>query len=92
MPPSCALLGGFAIGALACLSVTLLHCGQTLLVGSKCHLSTEVGLGLGDIAFDRDSAAPHGKGHSSPLLFGPCLLWRNGRPSQLLLSSCCVCV
>jgi len=28
------------------------------------------------------------KGHSSPLLFGPCLLWPNGRPSQLLLSTC----
>ena len=28
------------------------------------------------------------KGHSSPTRFGPCLLWPNGRPSQLLLSSC----
>jgi len=28
------------------------------------------------------------KGHSNPPLFGPCLLWPNGRPSQLLLSSC----
>jgi len=29
------------------------------------------------------------KGHSSPRpLFGPCLLWSNGRPSQLLLSTC----
>ena len=27
------------------------------------------------------------KGHSSRLLFGPCLLWPNGRPSQLLLST-----
>jgi len=27
---------------------------------------------------------PPKKGHSSPLLFGPCLLWPNGRPSQLL--------
>jgi len=33
---------------------------------------------------------PHGKGHNSPSpLFGPCLLWRNGRLSQLLLSSFC---
>ena len=30
-------------------------------------------------------------GHSSPLLFGPCLLWPNGRPSQLLLSTCNGC-
>jgi len=29
------------------------------------------------------SPSPHGKWHSSPLLFGPCLLWPNGRPSQL---------
>ena len=28
------------------------------------------------------------KAHSSPPLFGPCLLWPNGRPSQQLLSSC----
>jgi len=28
------------------------------------------------------------KGHSSPPLFGPCLLRPNGRPSQQLLSSC----
>jgi len=28
------------------------------------------------------------KGHSSPLLLGPCLLWPNGRRSQLLLSTC----
>jgi len=27
------------------------------------------------------------KGHSPPI-FGPCLLWPDGRPSQLLLSSC----
>jgi len=28
------------------------------------------------------------KCHSSPLLFGPCLLWPNDRPSQLLLNTC----
>jgi len=32
---------------------------------------------------------PHGKGHSNrPPLFDPCLLWRNGRPAQQLLSTC----
>jgi len=31
---------------------------------------------------------PHKKGHSSPPLFGPCLLWPNNCPSQLLLRSC----
>jgi len=29
--------------------------------------------------------SPHGKGHSSRPLFGPSLLWPNGRPSQQLL-------
>jgi len=34
-------------------------------------------------------SSPHGDGQSSPLpLFGPCLLWPNGRASQQLLSSC----
>jgi len=35
-------------------------------------------------------SSPHGKGHSSPPppLFGPCLLWPNGRPSQQLLICC----
>ena len=57
--------------------------------GSRCHLvvGTEVGLGPGDILLDGDSAAPK-RGHISPPLFGSCLLWPNGRPSQQLLSSC----
>jgi len=46
----------------------------------------EVGLGPGVIVSDGDPAHPHGKGHSCPPLFGPCLLWTNGRPSQLLLT------
>jgi len=49
-------------------------------------LSTEVGLGSGDIVLD-GNPAPHGKEHSSPSTFRPTLLWR-GRPSQQLLSSC----
>jgi len=55
--------------------------------GSRCHFGTEVDLGPGHIVLDRDPALPR-KGHSSPPLFGQCLLWPNGRPSQLLLSSC----
>ena len=35
-------------------------------------------------------SSPRGKGHRSPPLFGPCLLWRNGGPSQLLLSFCLI--
>jgi len=47
-------------------------------------LSKEVGLGPGHTVLDGDPA-PHST--RSPL-FGPCLLWPNGRPSQQLLSSC----
>ena len=48
----------------ACLSVTFVHCGQT--VGwIKMPLGTEVGLGAGHTVLDEDPA-PHGKGYSSP--------------------------
>jgi len=46
---------------------------------SRGHL---VGLGPGDIVLDGDPAPCPKRGHSSPPVFGPCLLWRNGRPSQ----------
>jgi len=42
----------------------------------------------------RPSTPPHGKAnrtlptHTHIHIFGPCLLWPNGRPSQELLSSC----
>jgi len=49
-------------------------------------LGTEVGLGAADIVLDGDPAPPR-KGERPPV-FGPCLLWPNGRPSELLLSSC----
>jgi len=69
------------------LSVTLVYCGQT--VGQiKMKLGVVVGLGPGDIVLDGDPAPPPRKGHSSPPLFGHCSLWANGRPSQLLLSTC----
>jgi len=51
-------------------------------------LGTEVGLSPGDIVLDGDPALPL-KG-AQPPIFGPCLLWPNGCPSPLLLSSCCV--
>jgi len=47
-------------------------------------LGTEVGLGLGDIVLDGDVAPPW-KVAQQPPLFGPCLLWPNGRPSQQLV-------
>jgi len=42
-------------------------------------LDREVGLSPGNIVLDGDPASPSAKrGHSSPPLFGPCLLWPNG--------------
>ena len=40
----------------------------------KAPLGTEVDLGPGHIVLDGDPAPPQ-KGHSSPFLFGLCLLW-----------------
>ena len=47
-------------------------------------LGTEVGLGSGHIVLDGDPI-------KAPPLFGPCLLWPNGRPSQLPMSTCSAC-
>jgi len=66
---------------LVCLSVSLVYCGQTA-GWIKMPLGTELGLSLGDIVLDGDPAPTHGKGHSSPPLFGPCLLWPNGWMDQ----------
>jgi len=70
-----------------CLSVMLVYCGQT--VGwTKDYLRTKWHL---DATWYRGSprpswhcvrwgpSSPHGKGDSNPPLFGPCLLWPNGR-------------
>ena len=55
----------------------------------KMPLGMDVGLGPGHIVLDGDPAPPPQKGGTPPI-FGPCLLWPNGRPSQLLLSTCCI--
>ena len=72
---------------LSVLSVTLVHCGQT--VGRiKMKLGMQVGLGPGHIVLDGDPAPLPSKGHSphfsakrgqspSPI-FQPLLLWANG--------------
>jgi len=71
---------------LSCLSVTLVYCGQA--VGwIKVKLGMEVGLGPGHIVLDEDQAHPE-RGTAAPS-FGPCLLWSNGRPSELMLTTCC---
>jgi len=42
-------------------------------------LGVEVGLDPGNIVLDADPAPPTERGTAPPLLFGPCLLWSNGR-------------
>jgi len=54
-------------------SLAHVYCGQ-MAVWMKTLLGTDVDLGQGHIVLDGDPAPPQ-KGHSSPPLFGPCLLW-----------------
>jgi len=66
------------------LSVTLVYCGQTVgWIKMPLGYRTEVGLGPGVLHVD--TVPPTERGTAVPLLFGPCLLWPNGRPSQQLL-------
>jgi len=51
----------------------------------KMPLGTMVGLGPGNIVLAADPALLQG---AQLPIFGPCLLWLYGRPSQLLLSTC----
>jgi len=68
--------------------LTHVCCGQ-MAGWIKMLLGTEVGLGQGDIVLDGDLAPPPQKKRgTAALLFGPCILWPNGRPFQQLLSSC----
>jgi len=52
-----------------CLSVTLVHCGQTVR-RIKMKVGVQVGLGPGHIVLDGDPAPPSPKGHS-PRNFRP---------------------
>jgi len=56
----------------------------------KMALGMEVGLDPGDIVRWGPSprALPPPKTGSTPPIYGPCLFWPNGRPSQLMLSTC----
>ena len=60
----------------ACLSVTLVYCGQTI-TRIKMKLGMQVGIVPGHIVLDGDPAPPPPKGHSPPI-FGPYLLRPNG--------------
>jgi len=63
-----------------CLSVTLVHCGQTF-VWIQMKLGLQVGLDPGHSVLDGDPAPPPPKGHSPPILV-PYLLWPNGWMDQ----------
>ena len=66
---------------LSVLSVTFVHCGQT--VGRiKMKLGRQVGLVPGHIVFGGDPAPPPLKGHSLPPILGPYLLRPNGCMDQ----------
>jgi len=71
-----------------CLSVTLVYCSQT--VGwIKMKFGMEISLDPGHIVLGGDPAAPPpSKKGVQPPISGPCLLWPNSRPSQLLVSFC----
>ena len=74
------VLSDRCLSVLSCLSVTLVHCGQT--VGwIKMKLGMQVGLSPGHIVLDGDPAPPPPKGHSPPI-FGPYLLRPNGCMDQ----------
>jgi len=62
------------------------YCGQTA-GWIRMSLGVEVGFGPCDIVLDGAQLPPK-KGHAPN--FGPCLLWPNGHPCQLLLSSCVI--
>ena len=51
-------------------------------------LGMEVGHDTGDVVSDGYPALSTVKAAQQLPLFGPCLLWPNGRPSRHLLSSC----
>jgi len=60
-------------------------CGQTA-GWIMMSLGTKVGLGQDTLCY-MGTQPPPPKG-AQPPIFGPCLLWPNGCPSQLLLSTC----
>jgi len=61
-------------------------CGQ-MAAWIKMTLGREVGLSPSDIVLDGDPAPLPRKGHSSPPLFGPCILWPRS-PIWATLSFC----
>jgi len=69
------------LSCLSVLSVTLVYCGQTVgWIKMPFPFGMAEGFGLRHTVLDGDPAPQ--KGHSSPLIFGPCLLWPNGWMDQ----------
>jgi len=62
-----------------------MSCGQTA-GWIKMPLGTEVDIGPGHSVRFGPSSPRKGQSSLSPRISGPCILWPNGRPSQLLLS------
>jgi len=56
---------------------------------SRCDLVRKLSLAQATLCSMRTSSPPVLKGTQSPI-FSPCPLWPNGRPSHLLLSTCCI--
>ena len=69
------------LSVLSVLSVTFVHCGQT--VGRiKMKLGMQVGLGPWSHCVRWGPSSPSPKGHSPFPIFGPFLLWSNGWMNQ----------
>jgi len=58
-----------------------MYCGQTA-AWIKISLGTGVGISLGHIVLHGNPARHPKQGHSSPPIFGPCLLWPNSLMDQ----------
>jgi len=63
------------------------YCGQ-MAGWIRIPLGTEVGLVAGDIVLYADTAPSTERGTAAPTFLPMSCLWSNGRPSQLVLSSC----
>ena len=58
--------------------------------GSRCHLVRRQASAQATLCYMGSSSLPLSPQRgTAPQIFGRCLLWPNGRPSQLLLSTCC---
>ena len=66
-----------SVRCLSCLSVTFVHCGQTV-ERIKMKLGTQVGLGPSHIVLDGDPALPPQRGTAYTPNFWPYPLWSNG--------------